>query len=211
METMIEKLDLVKMDKAYYNAQLSPKIMDLDAYFYVTIEGQSRPDAPKFLQAIEALYATVYGIKFLSKAEDNDFVVPKMEGQWWVPGEIKSIEDFQKVPKDQWLWKIMIRMPDFIEGDHFHRSIESIKVRKPDLKNIEEVRFELINEGLAAQILHMGSYDDEAATLKKLHNFISSEGAEINGHHHEIYLSDPRRTNPEKLKTIIRYPVTYNV
>jgi len=207
MVTMTEKLNLTKVDKTYYTAKKTPVIIDLDAYFYVTIQGQSSPDDPLFLNAIEALYATVYGIKFLTKAEDNDFVVPKMEGQWWISQEVKSMDDFLKVPKEQWNWKIMVRMPDFIEGDHFHRTIESLKIRKPDLDNIDQVHFELINEGTCAQILHTGSYDAEAPTLEKLHGFIEQEGMKINGHHHEIYLKDPRKTEQEKLKTIIRYPI----
>ncbi len=207
METMIEKLDLSKVDKTYYTARKTPAIIDLDSYFYVTIEGQSSPDDPRFLNAIETLYATVYGIKFLAKSEDNDFVVPKMEGQWWISTEVKSMDDFLKVPKDQWHWKIMVRMPDFIEGDHFHRSIESLRIRKPELDNLDQMHFELINEGTCAQILHTGSYDAEAPTLEVLHSFINQEGMKVNGHHHEIYLKDPRRTEQEKLKTIIRYPI----
>lgn len=208
METMTEKLDLKKLDKVYYTAKTTPEIIDLDSYFYVTIQGQSSPDDPRFIQAIEALYATVYGIKFLAKAEDNDFVVPKMEGQWWIEQEVKKMDDFLKVPKSEWHWKIMVRMPDFIEGDHFHRSIESIKIRKPELSNIDQVHFELINEGTCAQILHTGSYDAEAPTLEKLHAFIEQEEMKISGHHHEIYLKDPMKNEQEKLKTIIRYPIT---
>ena len=207
METMTEKLDLKKIDKTYYSAKTRPAIIDLDSYFYVTIQGQSSPADPRFMQAIEALYATVYGIKFLAKAEDNDFVVPKMEGQWWIDQEVKKMDDFLKVPKEQWYWKIMLRMPDFIEGDHFHRTIESLKVRKPELHNIDQVHFELINEGTCAQILHLGSYEAEGLTLEKLHAFIDQEGMKINGHHHEIYLKDPMKTAQENLKTIIRYPI----
>ncbi len=208
METMTEKLDLNKVDKSYYTARKLPEIIDLDSYFYVTVQGKSSPDHPVFLNSIETLYATVYGIKFLAKAEDNDFVVPKMEGQWWVDQEVKHMDDFLKVPKEQWNWKIMVRMPDFIEGDHFHRTIESLKIKKPDLVNLDQIRFELINEGTCAQVLHTGAYDAEGPTLEKLHKFIDEEGMRINGHHHEIYLKDPRRTEQEKLKTIIRYPIS---
>ncbi len=211
METIAEKLDLYKVDKTYYTANKTPVIIDLDSYFYVTIQGQSSPDNPKFLNAIQTLYATVYGIKFLSKEEDNDFVVPKMEGQWWISGDVRGMDDFLKAPREEWNWKIMVRMPDFIEGDHFHRIIESLKVRKPEYDNIDQMHFELINEGTCAQVLHVGSYDQEGPTLEKLHGFIEQEGMKIAGHHHEIYLKDPKRTEEEKLQTIIRYPITKKV
>ena len=113
--------------------------------------------------------------------------------------------EFVKTPRDQWCWKITIRMPDFVEHDHFFRALE--QVRRKGIDGIEEVKFELINEGKCVQILHLGSYENEEHSISKLHQFIADQGLEISYYHHEIYLSDPRRTAESKLKTIIRYAV----
>jgi hypothetical protein len=147
-----------------------------------------------------------YGIKFLFKAQDLDFTVPKMEAFWFVEGGAEMQKEFANTPRKQWCWKIMIRMPDFVDSDHFDRAVENAKHKKPE-KEFDKVKFELINEGGCAQILHLGSYEAEAPTIEKIHRFITDNGCEISGYHKEIYLSDPRRTAEEKLKTIIRYSV----
>ncbi len=202
---VIEKLDLSKQDKTYYKATKEPLIRDLDPYYYLTVEGQSAPDDQVFLNAIEKLYSVAYGVKFLLKGEDMDFVVPKMEGFWFVEGGVERQAEFAATPKDKWCWKIMIRMPDFVEENHYKRASKNVSLKKGI--NIEEVQFELINEGKCAQILHLGSYDEEASTIEKLHQFIWDNDLQIANYHHEIYLSDPRRTPEDRLKTIIRYAV----
>ncbi len=202
---VIEKLDLAKADKNYYTASKSAEVRDLDSYYYLTISGQSSPEDKLFLDAIGKLYSVAYAIKFLLKAEDLDFTVPKMEAFWFIEGGEENQHNFDKTPRDEWMWKIIIRMPDFVEESHFFRAVEGVKQKKGD--SPDGVKYELINEGKCAQILHLGSYDDEAPTIQKLHDFIFSNGYKIADYHHEIYLSDPRRTAPEKLKTIIRYAI----
>ena len=201
-----EKLDLSKIDGEYYKVGKKPELRQLSPYNYLTIEGQSSPADKLFLSAIETLYAVAYSIKFITKAEDDDFVVPKMEGFWWIAGGVEDQEEFENTPQDQWFWKITIRMPDFVTKNHFNRAVETVKFKKAPA-NLDRIRFEEINEGKCAQVLHLGSYNEEKPTLEKLFQFIASEGLEIAGYHHEIYLSDPRRTPEEKLKTIIRYAV----
>ncbi len=203
---VIEKLDLTKSDLNYYKVGKKPEIRDLDPYYYLTIEGQSAPEDPIFHRAIEKLYAVAFGIKFLAKGQDMDFTVPKMEGFWWIDGGVEKQEQFENTPREEWYWKIVIRMPDFIEESHYFRAIEGVKF-KGKIDNVEEVKFELINEGKSAQILHIGSYDKEGPTIQKLHEFIFDQELQITGYHHEIYLSDPRKTAVERLKTIIRYAV----
>lgn len=203
---VISKLDLQKADPNYYKVGKKPELRDLDPYYYLTIQGRSAPEDEKFNSALEALYAVAYNIKFLCKAEDNDFVVPKMEGFWWVDGGAASQAEYNAVPRDEWNWKITIRMPDFVEADHFFRALEGAKQKKASNK-LEQVKFELINEGRSAQILHIGSYDKEDESIATLHKFIEEEGLQISGTHHEIYLSDPRKTAEEKLRTILRYSV----
>ncbi len=203
---VISKLDLTKADPNYYKVGKKPELRDLDPYYYLTIKGRSAPEDEKFNQAIEALYAVAYGIKFLCKAEDNDFVVPKMEGFWWVDGGAQNQAQYMDVPRDEWNWKITIRMPDFVEAHHFFRALENAKMKK-GIEKLDDIKFELINEGRSAQILHIGSYDHEEQSIEKLHQFITDQGLQISGTHHEIYLSDPRKTPEEKLRTILRYSV----
>ncbi len=198
----MEKIDLTKTDKTYYTAKNEPQIVDVTPYRYLMINGVSAPEDPRFLKAIEALYAVAYGVKFLYKSMDKDFVVPKMEGQWWVEGELP----FDQTPREEWHWNIVIPMPDFVRDEHVEEAIQSA-VDKKDLPQISEVEFRALNEGRSVQILHLGSYEEEGPTLEKLFAFVESNGLEINGYHHEIYISDPRKTQVEKLKTILRYPV----
>ncbi len=204
---VISKVDLVKEDPTYYKAVKQPKIVDLDAYYYLTVSGQSAPEDPEFMKAVEMLYAAAYTIKFICKADDLDFTVPKLEGYWWIDGGAESQQEFIQAPRNSWYWKIAIRMPDFVEQPTYFRAMESVRERKPELTDLDKVKFELINEGRSAQILHLGPYAEETATIEQLHQFIADEGLEIAGLHHEIYLSDPRRTAPDKLKTILRYAV----
>lgn len=206
MNATIEKLDLQKEDPHYYKAKKDPEIRDLDTYYYLTISGKSSPESKEFMNAIEILYAVAYSIKFTCKAEDNDFVVPKMEGFWWIDGGYEAQHKFTQTPKDEWNWKIVIRMPDFVEADHFNRATQKVTLKNPELA-IEKISFERLNEGLSVQILHLGSYDEEEPTIMTMLNFIKENGLEVDGYHHEIYLSDPRRTPKEKLKTILRYAV----
>ena len=207
MEATIEKLNLEKEDKNYYKVGLEPEIRDLDPYYYLSISGRCSPSDQPFLEAIEKLYAVAYAIKFVCKAEDVDFVVPKMEGIWWVDGGLEAQHKFTQTPEDEWNWKIIIRMPDFVEGDHYYRAVQKVRAKTPDLLEDNEVKFELINEGMVVQILHLGSYDKEEPTIMKMMDFARNNNLTVNGYHHEIYLSDPRKTPVERLKTILRYPV----
>ncbi|MFY0689830.1 MAG: GyrI-like domain-containing protein [Cyclobacteriaceae bacterium] len=206
MKSTMEKLDLSKADKTYYKATKKPQVVDLDAYYYLTIEGQSAPEDPQFMDAIGAIYPIAYGIKFDLKAEGKDFTVPKMEAYWFVKGGAKSQGEFKNTPRDKWCWKILVRMPDFVESDHFFRAVAQAK-EKNKSSQLDQVKFELINEGKCAQILHIGSYEAEEETINTLHNFIWENGMQITGYHKEVYLSDPRRAAEDKLRTIIRYSV----
>ncbi|MEM9858498.1 MAG: GyrI-like domain-containing protein [Bacteroidota bacterium] len=198
----MSKLDLIKTDKNYYLAKAEPQLVDVTPYNYLSISGVSSPEAEVFLNAIEALYAVAYGVKFTYKEEGKDLVVPKMEGQWWVEGELP----FNQTPRDEWHWNIVIPMPDFVDKKTVESAIQTAIAKKGSPK-ISEVEFKKLNEGKSVQILHIGNYEEEAPTLEKLFAFVAEQGLEINGYHHEIYLSDPRRTEPSKLRTILRYPV----
>lgn len=207
MNTLTTKTDLLKADKAYYSATKKPTIVDLDVYYYLTLQGQSAPEDPQFLQAIEALYKVAYPLKFMLKERDMDFVMPKLEGFWWVDQKVNNTTDFKAIPREEWRWKIMIRMPDFVESFHFSRAQYAAEEKNPRLPQIKDIQYEKINEGRCAQILHIGSYEEEETSLDKLNEFIRSEGFTVNNHHHEIYLSNPYRTPEHKLRTILRYGI----
>ncbi len=198
----LKKLDLTKHYPEYYKAKEKPQIVNFEPYNYITSSGISAPEDPLFNEAIEKLYSLAYGIKFVCKANELDFVVPKMEAFWWVNGE----QPFDETPRSDWHWKIMFRMPDFVANSEFTTALEKL-INSNKLPEEHGLLFEEIHEGLSAQVIHLGSYDSEKASLEKLFNFIKQEGFEIDGYHHEIYLSDPRKVAEEKLRTIIRYAI----
>ncbi|WP_425392782.1 GyrI-like domain-containing protein [Ekhidna sp.] len=207
MEATLEKFDLKKADPAYYKASKQPQIRDLDSYYYLSLSGRCDPQSDQFLEAIDKLYSVAFNIKFICKGEDMDFAMPKMEGFWWIDGGLEAQHKFAQTPPDQWNWKIVIRMPDFVEGDHYYRAVQKVKHKNPKLIQDDEVKFELINEGLCVQGLHIGSFYEEEPTIAKIMEYIQANDLQVAGYHHEIYLSDPRRTPEEKLKTILRYAV----
>jgi len=206
MEAIIEKLNLSKIDKAYYTAKRTPALIDLDAYYYLSHEGVGSPNDAAFGQAIERLYAVAYGVKFLCKAEDMDFTVPKMEGQWWIAGGPEVQHLFTQTLESDWHWKIMIRQPDFVEAHHFYRAVQLARKKQPGLVE-DEVKFELQKGGRCVQMLHGGSYHEEQPTIAQIMSFIQENGLSLNQYHKEIYLNDPRKTPEPKLRTIIRYGV----
>jgi len=202
MITTMEKLDLKKAYPEYYTAAEKPQIVNLEPYYYLTISGKCAPENPIFEEAIGHLYALAYKVKFSSKANELDFVVPKLEAFWWVEGETP----FEKSPRDQWCWKLMLRMPDFIGRTDVGDAQFSL-VADDKLPTNHKLQFEEIHEGLSLQILHMGSYEEEWPSIQKLLQFAQREGFEVVGKHHEIYLNDPMRTEKSKLKTILRYSI----
>lgn len=196
------KLDLTKTDRAYYKAKQTPSLQEFDAYDYLTIRGQSAPEDKLFTSAIETIYPVAYAVKFICKDKEEDFVVPKMEGQWWV----EDNRPFEQVPRHEWHWRLLIRMPGFVDKTTFEMAISNLKTKGKPIR-LEDVKFEQINEGKCIQMLHIGSYEEEQETIRQIFQKMREENLQMNGYHHEIYLSDPMRTPAWKLKTIIRYPV----
>ncbi|REE05835.1 GyrI-like domain-containing protein [Marinoscillum furvescens] len=205
---LLQKTNLAKTDPTYYSAKKTPQILQLGEYPYLTISGQCAPEDPAFWQAIEAIYAYAYAIKFSAKANDMDFVVPKMECQWWISGGLEAQHLFTQTPREEWHWKIAIRMPDFIEPSNFEQasSMVSTKKAKSHLP-LQKVNYELIDLGECIQILHVGSYEEELPSIEKMISCLSDSAYAFAGYHTEIYLSDPRRTPEPRRKTILRYQV----
>ena len=200
----MEKLDLKKSRKELFSAPLNRFVkIDVPPVSYLMVDGHGDPNStPTYKRAVESLYATAYTIKFLSKADRRDFVVPPLEGLW----SARDPESFTSRRKDEWDWTMMIMMPDFVDDASFNRG-RSRAAEKPGALP-ESLRLDTLDEGLCLQALHVGSYDDEGPLLAKLHGEIMpAEGYDFAGPHHEIYLGDPRRTPPEKLKTLLRQPV----
>jgi hypothetical protein len=171
---------------------------------FIAVSGQGDPNtAPEYAQAVEALYAVAYTLKFTSKRAGRDFVVGPLEGLWWSPDPAV----FTARAKDKWLWRMLISRPEWLTGADIKEAVDAAAAKK-SLPAIGRVEHETLHEGTCAQVLHVGSYDDETPVLTALHTgYLPANGLAERGHHHEIYLGDPRRTAQEKLRTVLRQPV----
>jgi hypothetical protein len=202
------KIDYKKTQKELYQPNAKePVIIEVPEMQFLMIDGIGSPgDSKEYKDALTVLYPVSFRTKFLSKAKGKDYVVPPLEGLWWS----KNMEDFIEGNRDKWEWTMMIRQPDWITQDLINEAIEIVKEKKPELSNLLlKLRLEKYKEGRSAHILHLGPYTEEGPTVQKLHDLIHKEGGKFDGHinkHHEIYLSDPRKTSPEKLRTVIRQP-----
>ncbi len=198
----MKKTDLVKQDKEYYSAKNKPEIKKFSELNFLSITGKGEPAGIEFTKALEALYPLAYGIKNIYKKQEMDFAIPKLEGLWWINSEKNALE----VPKSEWHWKLLIRMPKFVTVKNFEQAKIDV-IKKKGIEKINEINFEKIIEGRCVQIMHIGPYSTEANTIKKMQDFIKENKLIENGLHHEIYLSDPRKTAPEKIKTILRQAI----
>lgn len=200
----MSKLDFKKTQKELYTPPKSGfALVDVPAMTFLMMDGLGNPNtAPAFAQAVEALYALSYGVKFALKAEGLDYTVMPLEGLWWTP----DMATFSIADKDSWHWTVMIRQPDQLTDALLEQVRAEKQVKKP-LPALPHIRLERFAEGKAAQCLYVGPYADEPPVIARLHAFIADQGLSLRGKHHEIYLSDARRTAPERLKTILRQPV----
>jgi hypothetical protein len=203
----MQKIDLVKGDlKDAYRATAKPALVTVPKITYLSIDGQGDPNGIDFQQAVEALYSVAYTLKFMvkqggTKLNSVDYKVAPLEAQWFMPDMTKFNED----NKDRWQWTAMIATPDFITSSVVSGAIDRAKLKKP-LNRLADVQLVTQSDGLSAQVLYVGPYADEGPTIKRLHEFIKESGCRLHGRHREIYLGDPRRSAPDKLKTIIRQP-----
>ena len=202
------KIDFKKELKDLYSGVSAKEfsIVDVPPLNFLMIDGHGYPDtSQEYQDAMMTLYPLSYTLKFMAKKIGKDYVVMPLEGLWWAKDMGVFTEAFME-RKDEWLWTSMIMQPDFITPEMVDKAIEDMKKKKTP-PALSKVRFETFTEGLSAQILYFGSYSEEGPTIKRMHNFIKDQGHKLVGKHHEIYLSDPRRTKPERLKTIIRQPI----
>jgi hypothetical protein len=200
-----EKIDFKKTLKNLYAPSAGDfSLVDVPEMQFLRVDGIGDPgNSQVYADAVAWLYAVAYPIKFNSKNEiGKDYTVPPLEGLWWA----EDLSVFAGGDRDNWQWTMMLMQPDWVTDDMFGFGLE--KATKKLGEPLESLRFESFREGHSVQILHVGPYADEAPTIARLHDeFLPENGLIENGHHHEIYLGDPRKTSPEKLKTVLRQPV----
>lgn len=186
-----------------YRATTKPQLVQVPALRFLCLDGHGDPNTSQaYAAAVQALYSVSYAAKFaVKKAGGPAFKVSPLEGLWWAA----DMSTFLTGDKSEWDWTMMIRQPDAVTGDLVARLADKVAANKsmPVAKELRLISFE---EGAAAQVLHVGPYDTEGPTIARLHEFIQSHGFTLDGRHHEIYLGDPRRSAPERLRTIIRQP-----
>lgn len=201
----MEKVDHKKIFRQFYKPTRTPVIVDVPAMQFLMIDGKGYPvTSPEYQQAMEALYPMSYTLKFtLKKARIIDYTVMPLEGLWWA----KDMEAFLNTDrKNEWLWTSMIMQPPEVTQDYYNEAIEIVR-KKNNPVALSKMRLEIYHEGISVQVMHIGSFSEEGPVIEAMHQYIFDQGYELCGKHHEIYLSDPRRTAPEKLRTVIRQPI----
>ncbi len=201
----MSKIDFKKELKQFYRPSAKQfEVIDVAPMNFLMIAGHGDPNtAQEYAEAVAALYAVAYKLKFMSKKSlGKDYVVPPLEGLWWA----EDMNTFTDGNKDAWLWTMMIMQPEWISPQLFDEARTQVKKAK-NPPALPKMRLETYHEGLSVQIMYLGAYANEGPTIARMHTFIGDKGYEPAGKHHEIYLSDPRKVAPEKLKTILRQPI----
>ena len=196
-----DKVDLYQLHKAEYITPRKPVLLDIQPAKYLSIAGAGRAGGPDFQTKVGALYAAAFTMKFASKSAGRDYSVCKLEAIYWTdPGR-----GFADTPLDQWHWDLIIRVPDFVGAASLRATCAKLAAKQ--VPHCDELALKTLREGRCVQMLHVGPYDREPESIGKMSALAQAEGCEFADTHHEIYLSDPRRVAPEKLRTILRIPV----
>ncbi len=203
----MKKIDLKKEWKHLYQPPKKEVVeVDVPKLNYLMVDGEGDPNTSKaFKEAVEALFPVSYTLKFMIKKGPLaiDYGVMPLEGLWWMD----DMSRFSVEKKSEWKWTLMILQPDFIDRKMIETAIAEVK-KKKNPPALPKLRFETFSEGKAAQIMHIGPFSEEGPTVEKVHRFIEEQGLKLSGKHHEIYLSDIRRGDPKKWKTVIRQPMS---
>ncbi len=181
------------------------RLVDMPDLQYLMIDGRGDPNTSAFAQAVETIYPVAYALKFASMRNlGRDYVVPPLEGLWWAD----DMDSFTVTrDKSRWSWTLLTMVPDWLDHNGFQHAVERVGARRQPAR-LGDVRLQTLTEGRCVQTLHIGSFDDEAGILDRMHHaFIPERGLRMAGRHHEIYLSDFRRVPPERRRTILRQPV----
>jgi hypothetical protein len=207
----MEKLDLRKQFKHLYQPSATKvEVVDVPRFQFAMVDGQIEPgrgpeDSPAFQEALEALYGISYTLKFASKLRKQDpldYSVMALEGLWWVEGG-----EFDITRPEGWRWTLMIMQPGHITVDMYEDALRQLRQKKGERPGFSRLRLESFQEGLCMQTMHVGPYAEEPATIARMHAFAQENGYRLRGKHHEIYLGDPRRASPERMKTVLRQPI----
>jgi hypothetical protein len=210
----MDKIDYKKENKDLYAPKRKPSLIEVPEMIFIMVDGKGNPNTSESYQkAIEILYGLSFTIK-MSKMSGTqpegyfEYVVPPLEGLWWLKDD--KFDGIHIDDKNKFCWTAMIRQPEFVTEAVFQQAKEALNKKKP-LLDISCARLAVWKEGLCAQIMHIGPYDEEPESIRKMEEFIKESGYETDiteeRFHHEIYLGDPRKTAPERLKTVIRHPV----
>jgi hypothetical protein len=201
---MTAKIDPKRELRQLYGARQVPEFVDVPELSFLMIDGHGDPNrSPRYQAAVEALYAVSYALKFaIKRGGGPDYTVALLEGLWWT----EDMASFSVEDKSAWDWTMMIMQPTEATPELVEQTAREV-AQKKQLPAAAELRLQRYAEGASAQILHLGPYADEGPTIARLHAFIHEHGYEKRGKHHEIYLGDPRRTNPTRLRTVLRQPV----
>jgi hypothetical protein len=199
-------LDLIKQyQNLYQQSRNTVSLIQVPKMNFLMIDGKGNPNNnPDYSDALGALYGVAYMLKFAVKKGplETDYKVMPLEGLWWTD----DMSEFTLEDRGNWLWRMMIMVPDLVTPEMVTRSIEDLR-KKKNPPRLQDVRFETFEEGLSAQIFHSGPYGEaERPSVQKLHDYLKENGYALRGKHHEIYFNSPLRTDPSKLKTIIRQP-----
>ena len=211
-ETTVDKHEWRKQEKEIYLPKQKPTLLTIPRFKYVTISGKGNPNDPDFAEYIGALYSISYGIKMTAKMKGPtppghyDYTVYPLEGVWDITDEVKKNFSGQ-INKDDLVFDLMLRQPDFVTTDYFETIREIVQKKKPS-PLLKETNFREIEEGPCIQMLHVGPYDNEPETFSVMEEFAAEAGVTRRSKvHREIYISDFRRTAPEKLKTVLRFQI----
>lgn len=202
----MQKLDLKKSLKHLYQPSAKEVVqVEVPSANFLMIDGKGDPNtAQEYADAVEALFSVAYALKFAVKkgALAIDYTVMPLEGLWWA----NDMSRFTTEDKSDWLWTMMIAQPPFVTEAMFEQAIAEVK-KKKNLAAISKLRFETYSEGKCAQTLHIGPFSTEGPTIARVHDFVKASDSQLRGEHHEIYLSDIRKADPAKWKTVIRQPM----
>jgi hypothetical protein len=211
----MKKIDLrTDFKHLYAPSARQVEIVDVPRFNFALLDGRIEAGrepatSPAFQEALQALYGISFTLKFMSKLRKQDpidYKIMALEGLWW--SELGEI-DFDQ--QGDWKWTLMMMQPDHISLAMFREAVSSLRTKRGDNPLLSEMRFEPFEEGLCMQIMHVGTYDLESMTIARMHDFAHDNGYKLRGKHHEIYIGDPRRAKPDRLRTILRHPIERNV
>lgn len=203
---MVEKHEWRKTEKSFYSLDKQPQLIEIPAFKFFTLAGKGNPNDAFFTEYIQCLYSLSYTLKMQWKKESGfDYAVYPLEGVWSL--QTLTQQENEVFDKKDLIFKLMIRQPDFVSEEYAANIIEKVKNKKPHAL-LKDIRFETIQEGLCVQMLHVGSYDNEPESFAEMDSFAAKNKlSRVSQTHREIYLSDARKVQPEKLKTILRFQV----